>query len=45
MAEAYCYWHDKPVKDVFEYEQGECEDNGCNCDECPYFVERDQEEI
>lgn len=34
MKENYCLWYDKPVKDVYEYEDEQCKKNSMYCDKC-----------
>lgn len=35
---AYCRWYEKDLREVAEYEQENCNENGQMCDKCPYLV-------
>lgn len=39
--EAFCLWHNKPLKDVFEHEQDNC---GGSCDDCENLTIKECEE-
>lgn len=42
---SYCEWWEKKTEDETEYEQETCfEKYGWNCEECPYFTTRKDEE-
>lgn len=36
--EAYCRWHEKPLREVAEHEQEQCYKNGMYCDGCDNLV-------
>ena len=36
--EAYCRWHDKPLREVSENEQEQCYENGMDCTCCDNLV-------
>ena len=42
--EAFCRWHDKPLRDVTEVQQEQCEENGQQCDGCPNLILRKKEQ-
>ena len=39
--EAYCEWHDKPLRNVFEHEMEECRGE---CDKCGCLIYKEKEE-
>ena len=43
MAEAYCNWYQKNLRDIVEHEQEQCQENKQKCDECPCLEFKDSE--
>lgn len=43
-SEAFCRWYEKPLRDVTEVQQEQCEENGQQCDGCPDLILREKKE-
>ena len=43
--EAFCRWYEKPLRDVTEVQQEQCEENGQQCDGCPDLILRENVQI
>lgn len=41
-SEAFCRWYEKPLRDVAEVQQEQCEENGQQCDGCPDLILREK---
>ena len=39
-----CRWYEKPLRDVTEVQQEQCEENGQQCDGCPDLILREKKE-
>lgn len=44
MAENYCRWHDKPLREVAEWQQDQCKEAGRTCDKCEDLTEGEEDE-
>lgn len=42
--EAFCRWYEKPLRDVTEWQQEQCEENGQQCHGCPDLISREKKE-
>ena len=45
MSEAYCLWHDKELKDVTEWQQNQCNDEGMKCDNCNFLTTKEEQAL
>lgn len=43
MAEAYCNWYQKNLRDVAEHEQQQCQETKQECDKCPCLEFKENE--
>ena len=41
MKEAFCKWHNKPLKEVEEHKQEQCSEAGMNCATCEFMDEKE----
>lgn len=44
MGKAYCRWYEKPMQELAEHEQEQCEENGQRCENCPDLILRQEDE-
>ena len=44
MKEGFCRWHDKPLREVAEWQQDQCKEAGKSCDKCQDLVTEGEED-
>ena len=42
MADNFCRWHNKPLKEVAEWQQEQCNEVGRSCSECEDLVPKEE---